>query len=260
MNTRKSPASQAIELLIDLAQKGEINPWDVQVIEIIDRFLAELGLNDHQNLDLQIMDLSQSGQVMLWASMLVLLKAETLEKLSQTQENDENYQDFQENDELDTFRRNFRNSDIHKHIRRRISAPPPKTRKVTLAELITQLQAIESELEEKKISHDLPLNKTKKSYTRKQALKTITDLAHNENLTELAQQINDFLTQNLTHNHHNEYINLEQLVNNWQCYKQEKVQDKVGVFWALLLLSSQSKVELYQEEFYQDLDIKLILN
>lgn len=260
MNTKKSPASQAIELLIDLAQKGEINPWDVQVIEIIDRFLAELGINESQNIDLQTADLSQSGQVMLWASMLVLFKAETLEKLSQVEDNEENYEDFDEDGELDALRRNFRNSDIDKHIKRRTSAPPPKTRKVTLAELITQLQAMESELDEKKISHDLPLNKTKKGYTRKQALKTITDLAHNENLTELAQQINDFLTQNLTHNHHNEYIKLDRLVNNWQSYKQEKVEDKVGVFWALLLLSSQSKVELYQEEFYQDLDIKLIID
>ena len=32
----------------------------------------------------------------------------------------------------------------------------------------------------------------------------------------------------------------------------------VGVFWALLLLSAQSKVELVQEEFYQDVKIRLI--
>ena len=38
----QSPASEAIALLIDLAQKGEIDPWDVQVIEVIDRFLDEL--------------------------------------------------------------------------------------------------------------------------------------------------------------------------------------------------------------------------
>lgn len=34
----KSPASEAIEQLIELAQTGEIDPWDVKVIEIIDRF------------------------------------------------------------------------------------------------------------------------------------------------------------------------------------------------------------------------------
>ena len=34
------------------------------------------------------------------------------------------------------------------------------------------------------------------------------------------------------------------------------VHDRVGVFWALLLLSAQSKVELSQEEFYQELKIR----
>ncbi|MDJ0564092.1 MAG: segregation/condensation protein A, partial [Microcystis sp. M49629_WE12] len=35
-------------------------------------------------------------------------------------------------------------------------------------------------------------------------------------------------------------------------------QEKVAIFWALLLLASQSKVELKQEDFYQDLTIALI--
>jgi segregation and condensation protein A len=34
--------------------------------------------------------------------------------------------------------------------------------------------------------------------------------------------------------------------------------DRVGIFWALLLLSAQSKVELLQEEFYQDLKIRAL--
>ncbi|MGL5033558.1 MAG: segregation/condensation protein A, partial [Microcystaceae cyanobacterium] len=32
-------ASEAIATLIDLAEQGHINPWDVSVIEVIDRFL-----------------------------------------------------------------------------------------------------------------------------------------------------------------------------------------------------------------------------
>ncbi len=43
MNTDQLFAS--IALLIDLAQKGEIDPWDVQVIEVIDRYLIKLLAN-----------------------------------------------------------------------------------------------------------------------------------------------------------------------------------------------------------------------
>ena len=34
--------SEGIALLKNLAEKGEINPWDVQVIEVIDRYLSKL--------------------------------------------------------------------------------------------------------------------------------------------------------------------------------------------------------------------------
>ncbi|NMG60621.1 hypothetical protein E1H12_19425 [Geitlerinema sp. P-1104] len=34
-------------------------------------------------------------------------------------------------------------------------------------------------------------------------------------------------------------------------------EQQVAVFWALLLLASQSKVELFQAQFYRDIQIKL---
>ena len=50
-----------------------------------------------------------------------------------------------------------------------------------------------------------------------------------------------------------DWLDLDQLL------ASQPQQDKVGVFWALLLLSAQSKVELSQEEFYQDLKIRSTL-
>ena len=58
------------------------------------------------------------------------------------------------------------------------------------------------------------------------------------------------------------WIELGTLLNIWHQHQapllEKEKQDKVGVFWALLLLSSQSKVELSQNEFYQDLKIQVI--
>ena len=113
MIATQSPATQAIASLIELAQTGEINPWDVQVIEVIDRFLAELGIDGSDNLALEETDLSHSGQVMLWASKLVLFKAETLERLNQEEENLEEFSpEYLESleiaeDERRTFNRNL---------------------------------------------------------------------------------------------------------------------------------------------------------
>ncbi len=252
-----SPASDAIALLIELAQKGEINPWDVQVIEVIDRFLAELGLQNTHDINYLDTDLSHSGQVMLWASMLVLFKADTLEKLGQKETVDEEI--FLE-EELELQQRNRRlNNNLEQQIKRRASALPPRKRRVTLEELITQLQEIEKEIQQTSNNlHGVNLNR-KRKYTKKQALKTITELAHDENLTQLAQEPSNFLHQNsAVLSPSTEKISLYKLVHSWSQYQESPKQDKVGVFWGLLLLSSQSKVELSQEEFYQDINIQMI--
>nr|MDJ0650994.1 segregation/condensation protein A [Xenococcaceae cyanobacterium MO_188.B19] len=80
------PAQKAIANLIDSAERGEIDPWDVPVIQVIDRFLTELGLTGTAPPPTQEADLPQSGQAFLWASMLVLLKADTLEILQAVEE------------------------------------------------------------------------------------------------------------------------------------------------------------------------------
>ncbi len=264
MKKTQSPASEAIATLIELAETGEINPWDVQVIEVIDRFLAELGIDNNDNLAIEDADLSHSGQVMLWASKLVLFKAETLERLNQEAEEEEFSAEYLESLEIAEDERKNYNNNLTKQIKRRTSAPPPKKRKVTLAEFIAQLKIIDEQISKKKINHRLTLKKKKKGYTRKQALKTITELAHNENLTQLAEQLSGFLNKNLL-NHGNDnddndnnLILLDDLLHQWQKHLAEEKTDRVGVFWALLLLSSQSKVELHQKEFYQDLNISVI--
>ena len=258
MIATQTPASQAIATLIELAETGEINPWDVQVIEIIDRFLAELGIDGSNNLPLEETDLSQSGQVMLWASKLVLFKAETLERLNQEQEEEADFsaEELEALELAEDERRNF-NKSLEQQIKRRTSAPALTKRRVTLSEFITQLKIIDEQISKKKINHRLTLKKKKKGYTRKQALKTITELAHNENLTELAEQLSHFLNGNLLR-HQEAKIPLDELIQHWQNHKSAEKSDRVGIFWALLLLSSQSKVELHQQEFYQDLDVSLI--
>jgi segregation and condensation protein A len=63
------------------------------------------------------------------------------------------------------------------------------------------------------------------------------------------------------------WLNLEQLVELWTQTKllkqngsghESKHSHLVSVFWALLLLSAQSKVELFQEEFYHEIKIRLL--
>lgn len=293
-----TPASEAIALLIDLAQRGEINPWDVQVIEVIDRYLSTLALNQELEIGSHN-DLSQSGQAFLWASMLVLLKANTLESLEEVQE--EEFTDLE--DETDSLRESRMPLHLERHLRRRRAAPPAQRRPVTLSELIEQLQQMATELDE--TSSTKYSSRQQRSATRTQA-NQIVQLAHDENLTEIAKQLEIFLSCNWKKiAAEKDWLNLDQLLDWWTkstevfgkldslqdsytdstqgqeemlMQRQEaqpelniktssnslvdenesSTHDRVGVFWALLLLSAQSKVELFQEEFYQDLKIRAL--
>ncbi len=251
-------AQIAIANLIDSAQKGEIDPWNVPVIEVIDRVLQELGLLETE-LSATQADLPQSGQAFLWASMLVLLKADTLQMLQEIEPEETVEEELTENDterqQVPPF--------LENHLRRRTSVTPKGKRKVTLQELIEQLEQIAAEIEATNTGEPKP----KPSNSRRAAMKAIANLAHNENLTELARGLENFLLKQFPQLAPEQSLNWEHLLSCWQQNSTETPSecpspkgDRAGVFWALLLLSAQSKVELSQEEFYQDLSIRPLIH
>ena len=233
-----SSANAAIATLIDLAEQGVIDPWDVPVIEVIDRFLAELGISQDLDAALVQTNLPRSGQAFLWASLLVRFKADTLGRMEEVE--------AEEIPELDLL-----NSEspiiplfLEKHIRRRTAAPPLRKRRVTLQELITQLEQMKVEIEQ---MSPVVTPFKRERLSRRDTLRVITELAHQENLTELAMELESFLGTSTQTN-----LDFDNLVNQW------REPDRVGLFWALLLLCSQSKVDLSQEDFYGSLKIQLI--
>ncbi|WP_310427610.1 ScpA family protein [Chamaesiphon sp. VAR_48_metabat_135_sub] len=247
-------AQMGIAMLIDLAQRGEINPWDVKVIDAIDLHLSKLPLQANASLAHKQANLSQSGQAFLWAAMLVLLKAESLE---QSQSPVEDFDFIEEDLDFEAITTSGLPRNLERHIRRRLSSPPPQTRPVTLQDLIQQLRQIADKIAE-------PTSRRRsikgKGMSVKQATQTIAGLAHDENLTEMAALVAEFL---VTYTSETDFWTLDELVNLWS----DKFppapgqdfganHDRVGVFWALLLLSAQSKVELHQTEFYQTLTIR----
>ena len=253
-----TPAQEAIANLINLAERGEIDPWDVPVITIIDRFLAELGLIGETHSPAQEADLPRSGQAFLWASMLVLFKADSLHLLQE--ELLEIEEEFFEEELVSESERRSLPANLEQHIRRRTSLQPVGKRRVTLQELIEQLEHIAAEIEA--AATDSSPRRSQRS--RSAAIKAIAQLAHNENLTELAAQLESFLSLNLAQlASDQDYVDWEQLLETWHGSESTTTMtddhsdlDRAGVFWALLLLSAQSKVELFQEEFYQDLSIR----
>jgi segregation and condensation protein A len=250
-------ARLAIRLLQDAAVRGELDPWDVDVIAVVDGFLDQL----RQRIEVPRLvaaaggsyeqDLAETSEAFLAASVLVGLKAEVLEAATFPPEPiqddsfgfdfDDDGQGWLMNPGLEMPRRPER------HLWRRPVAPPPLQRPVTLGELIRQLEDIAERIEddEGKIrSRHRP-----KRYSERAAIEQVAALAHREKLPETTAALSQFLLQ---WPQALQWAGFEELVEAWAASVQAKGAaaeldaDRVGVFWALLFLCHQGKVELEQ--------------
>lgn len=59
---------EPVELLVQLAENGEIEPWDIDIVSVTDAFLAELDAAD----------LRTSGRALFYASVLLRMKSDEL--------------------------------------------------------------------------------------------------------------------------------------------------------------------------------------
>ncbi len=209
-------------MLQDAAERGEIDPWDVDVIAVIDGFLA--------------------------ASVLVGLKAELLERTNfHPVEADESF--FIDQVELES------DHDLQiplplrpeRQLLRRPVAPPPLQRPVSLGELIRQLEEIAERLEQ---DERRPRQRGNRRFSERMAIAQVAALAHREKLPETTAALNAFI-QTAWPGEGHAWLDFDALVDAWGAWtahapEDDLDRDRVGVFWALLFLSSQGKLELQQ--------------
>ena len=128
-----------IKFLQDAAGRGELDPWDVDVISVIDSFLDQFDHkidNSKRSNKSYEKDLSETSEAFFAASVLVNLKAQVLES-DVFPEDQNSFEDHFEITEQPWINNNF---DIpqypEKYLRRRSVAQPIIKRTATLGELI----------------------------------------------------------------------------------------------------------------------------
>ena len=262
-----SGARLAIRLLQDAAERGELDPWDVDVIAVVDGFLDQLRqrIEVPRQVAAQVQrqggsyeqDLADSSEAFLAASVLVGLKAEVLEAQTFPPE-----PLFEEGFEAELGEQGWLDPSFalprrpERHLLRRPAAPPPLRRPVTLGELIEQLESIAEQLESDELLQRR--RKRNKRLSEREAIAQVTALAHREKLPETTAALGVFLNDWEQALH---WVDFEQLVGQWEQVSTADLDtDRVGVFWALLFLCSQGKVELAQEgSRYAPLRLKRLL-
>ena len=262
-----SGARLAIRLLQDAAERGELDPWDVDVIAVVDGFLDQLRqrIEVPRQVAAQVQrqggsyeqDLADSSEAFLAASVLVGLKAEVLEAQTFPPE-----PLFEEGFEAELGEQGWLDPSFalprrpERHLLRRPAAPPPLRRPVTLGELIEQLESIAEQLESDELQQRR--RKRNKRFSEREAIAQVTALAHREKLPETTAALGVFLNDWEQALH---WVDFEQLVGQWEQVSTADLDtDRVGVFWALLFLCSPGKVELAQEgSLYGPLRLKRLL-
>jgi segregation and condensation protein A len=262
-------ARLAIRLLQDAAVRGEIDPWDVDVIVVIDGFLDQLRQRIESPRPASVLrgsyeqDLAESSEAFLAASVLVGLKAEVLE--SSTFPPEPQFEDglgFDEPEEGWEGSGDPLPRRPERHLKRRPVAPPPLQRPVTLGELIRQLEDIAERLELEE-GRGRPRQRIRR-YSERAAIAQVAALAHREKLPETTAALSGFL-RTWAGSASSQWVGFEELVGAWAPVARDKGDDldddRVGVFWALLFLCSQGKVDLEQQGgLYGPLQLRRLLD
>ncbi len=233
--------SEGIGILVEMAKSGKIDPWNIDIVDVTDKYLAHMVQMKSQNLRV-------TGRTFLFAAVLLKLKSNVLEGIDimqfETQEDEPQFDDdgfivdYPEDDYVPT------NNviSIDEVLQRRTSVRLNHNRVVTLKDLIRQLEFYEK-LEQKqslKSAHERAKRRVQ-SYSRLTP-DDIVNLAHEEYIETCVVKLKENLSQIFENN---EQIELNELT--------LLGMDKISAYIALLFLTAETDYELKQDEFYSDL-------
>lgn len=235
----ESASDLGIEILVRLATAGELDPWDVDIIEATDRCLASLDATDRN-------DLRLCGRALHCATILLRLKAEAMaaeiaEALAPPPSMDDDWVDFDMPEDGDAeFRPNVHILDLA--LIRRVGAKQPRRRRVTLSELIRELQRMEAET---KLA--LPKGNFIRRTTAAELRAKTVGLAHEEDIEGDAKRLAEDLLKRFRTE---PSVTFGRLATDYK--------DDRGLFLALMFLAHWGVIEVHQDSFYAEITVGAI--
>jgi segregation and condensation protein A len=219
---------EPLGILVELAQTGKIDPWDIDILQLTDSFLGRIE-------ELQKMDLRISSRTLLYSAILLRMKSAGIIEC--------------EEEEIDSFESDFFDEldlpepdefPIPKLPVRRVS-----TRPVTLNELILELKKAERILTrktEKKARHtteepDLPEGP-------QLTTGDVLGIAHDEAISSRLVLIWARLAE----------LFMKEPVVIFSSFM-ERSEDRIMDYLSLLFLASSRKIWLFQSELFEELYI-----
>lgn len=232
--------SEGIGILVEMAKSGKIDPWNIDIVDVTDKYLAHMVQMKSQNLRV-------TGRTFLFAAVLLKLKSNVLEGIDILQFDPvEPEPQFDDDGFIVDYEEDYVPTNnvisIDEVLQRRTSVRLNHNRVVTLKDLIRQLEFYEK-LEQKqslKSAHERAKRRVQ-SYSRLTP-DDIVNLAHEEYIETCVVKLKENLSQIFESNDKIELNELTLLG-----------MDKISAYIALLFLTAETDYELKQDEFYSDL-------
>lgn len=239
-NSVQSAEVDGIEILVNMAKQGKIDPWNVDIVEVTDKYLTHLFQSKAQNLRL-------TGRTLLFAAILLKLKSNVLEGLDvldfePPREDEFGYDDEMPLDYEEEYIPTNNVISIDEVLQRRTSVRLNHNRVVTLRDLIRQLEFYEMLDKKQSLKNAHERAKRRVQNYARLSPDDIINLAHDEYIENGVQRLK---------------ANLEEILN-----RQDKIElteltllgmDRVNAYISLLFLTVDSDYDLVQDEFYGDL-------
>lgn len=233
-------AEEPVEILVQMAERGEIDPWNIDIVEVTDRFLEEL--ERRKELDLRV-----SGRTLFYAALLLRMKSEILEE-TETGEDDEFADGEGEEDDIFSLDAEFDDEGnalgpierLEREIRRRLDRKQLRKRPVTLFELILELKSLEKE-QRRRQRFTSPFDPGLIE------VEDVVGIAHDEGYREAAMAV---LCQCENSLEEEGVMTLEELAGMMG-------RGVVDVYIPLLYLMFEGKVSIWQDEFFGQLFVQI---
>ncbi len=239
---KKDVQTDAIEIILDLVKEGKLDPWNIDIIDLYDKYMKRISELKQENL-------RSVGKAILFSSTLLKIKSDILQGISINDFDPEPLDYFED----DNFEANYEQTQIPTNnivsfdevLQRRTSVRLNRKRSVTLKDLIRHIQFYEDLEKKYAIKNALDRKERRvKNYSNLKAAE-IKELAHEEYVEEVVERMRQNLTQILSHE---ENIELREL-----CLLGF---DRSSAFIALLFLAREEEYEIMQKEFYGKLFVQ----
>ena len=239
-----SAVEDPVEILVGLAEKGEIDPWNIDIIEVTDRFLGEL--ERRRELNLQV-----SGRTLFYAATLIRMKSEQLVRIDPPEIDDEGDGDDLFGDDFgagvaEDIGYSGRLGPIERlehEIQRRLDRKSMRKSPITLFELISELKNIEKEERRRRRMSEGRLDSSDALIDADD----VVSIAHDEGFQESSMVR---LAEYLEGLELDEEMTLAELCEQMEWGIPE-------VFIPLLFLALDGRCTLRQEEFYGDIWVRI---